>query len=140
MPGQPKKTITKDNAPFSYRYLLTALASPKRGMYFVTGPEQRTKALLALRRLSPDADQFLQGSDVLAPKPEKLQAWCDKTLEGNSLDRVWTALRQHDYKARHKMRRIGIKEKLYHRLWSYADHKELTIEGAIDQLLQSANY
>jgi len=53
---------------------------------------------------------------------------------------MWTALRQQDYKARHKVRRIGIKEKLYYRLWSYADHEGLTIEGTLDQLLQGANY
>ena len=140
MPGPPRKTITKENAPFVYRYLLTALTSPKRGMFFVIGPEQRTKALRALRRLSPDADQFMQGSDVLAPEPGKLQAWCDKTLEGNAIDRAWTAFRQYEYKARHKVRRIGIKEKLYYRLSSYADHEGLTIEGALDKLLNNVTY
>ncbi len=140
MPGQPKKSVSKENVAFVYRYLLTALTSPKRGLHFITGPDERSKALRALRRLSPDADQFMQGSDVLAAEPAKLQAWCDKTLEGNIMNRVWTALRQHEYKARHRMRRIGIKEKLYYRLLAYADHEELTIEGALDILLQSVNY
>lgn len=140
MPGQPRKTVTQDNAPFVYRYLLTAINNPKRGIHFITGPENRTKALRALRRLSVDAEQFLQGSDALAPDPQKLQAWCDRTLEANAMNKVWTALRQHEYKARHKVRRIGIKEKLWYRLSSFADHKELTIEGALDSLLKNVNY
>ena len=139
MPKSPR-VVTKGNVASAYRYLLTALQSPRRGLHFITGPDDRARALKALQKLSVDAGQFMQGSDKLAPKPDILQAWIDKTLDGNTTKRMWTALRQQEYKTRHKVRRIGIKEKLYHRLWAYADHEGLTIEGAIDQLLQKVTY
>ena len=56
----------------------------------------------------------MQGSDILAPKPDVLQTWIDKALGGNAIKRMWTALQQQEYKARHKVRRFGIKEKLYY--------------------------
>lgn len=139
MPKSPR-VVTKENVAAAYRYLLTALQSPRRGLHFITGPDERARALKALQKLSLDVGLFMQGADKLAPKPDALQAWIDKTLEGNVTKRMWTALRQQEYKARHKVRRIGIKEKLYHRLWAYADHEKLTIEGALDQLLQGENY
>lgn len=139
MPQSPR-VVTKDNVAPAYRYLLTALQNPRRGFHFITGSDERARALKRLQKLSADADQFMQGSDILAPKPDALQSWIDKELEANVLKRMWTALRQQEYKARHKVRRIGIKEKLYHRLWAYADHEGLTIEGALDQLLQKVTY
>ena len=71
MPGPPKKIITEENAPYVYRYLLTALPHPKRGMYLITGADGRKKALEKLRELSVSVDDFLQGSDRFAPEPEK---------------------------------------------------------------------
>jgi macrodomain Ter protein organizer (MatP/YcbG family) len=139
MPRTPPG-ITGENVAAAYRYLLTALASPKRGIRFITGPDKRDQAIGTLRELSVDADQFLQGSDRFAPKPQALQNWIKKSLDGNATKRMWTALRQQEYKARHKVRRIGIKEKLYYRLTAYADHKGLTLEEALDRLLQGVDY
>ena len=140
MPGPPKKIITEENAPYVYRYLLTALPHPKRGMYLITGADGREKALEKLRELSVSVDDFLQGSDRFAPDPEKITAWCDKSLDEGAMNRVWTAYRQYLYKERHKIRRIGIKEKLYYRLASYAQNNSMTVEGALDDLLQRVSY
>ena len=140
MPGPPKKIITEDNAAYVYRYLLTALPHPKRGMYLITGVDQRNKAIEKLRELSVSADDFLQDSDRFAPKPDALTTWCDKSLDEGAMNRVWTAYRQYLYKERHKIRRIGIKEKLYYRLASYAQNNGQTIEGALDDLLQRVSY
>ena len=140
MPGPPKKIITKENVPYVYRYLLTTLPHPKRGMYLITGAGEREKALEKLRELSVSVDDFLQGSDRFAPKPDDLTAWCDKTLDDGAMSRIWTAYRQYLYKERHKVRRIGIKEKLYYRLASYAQNNSMTVEGALDDLLQRVSY
>ena len=140
MPGPPKKTINTDNVAYVYRYLLTALPYPKRGMHLITGSDKREKALRALKKLSVSADDFLQGTNRFAPEPEKLIAWCSKSLDEGAMNRIWTAYRQQEYKERHKVRRIGIKEKLYYRLVSYAENNDLTIEGALDILLQKVSY
>ena len=140
MPGPPKKIITENNAPYVYRYLLTALPHPKRGMYLITGADNREKALEKLRELSVSVDDFLQGSDRFAPEPEKITVWCKKSLDEGAMNRVWTAYRQYLYKERHKIRRIGIKEKLYYRLASYAQKNGQTIEGTLDDLLKRVNY
>lgn len=140
MPGPPKKTITKENVVYVYRYLLTALPHPKRGMYLITGADNRDKALKALRKLSVSVDDFLLGSDRFAPEPEALTAWCDRSLDDGAMNRVWTAYRQYLYKERHKIRRIGIKEKLFYRLASYAQNNSMTVEGALDDLLQRVSY
>ena len=140
MPGPPKKIITEENAAYVYRYLLTALPHPKRGMYLITGPDDREKALQELRELSVSVDDFLQGHDRFAPEPEKLTAWCSKSLDEGAMNRIWTAYRQYLYKERHKVRRIGIKEKLYYRLASYAQNNGVTIESALDVLLKRVSY
>ena len=109
-------------------------------MYLITGPDEREKALEKLRVLSVSVDDFLQGSDRFAPKAGPLTAWCDKSLDDGAMSRIWTAYRQYLYKERHKVRRIGIKEKLYYRLASYAENNDLTIEGALDALLKRVRY
>ena len=109
-------------------------------MYLITGADSRDKALRALRKLSISVDDFLQGNDRFAPEPEKISAWCDESLDEGAMNRVWTAYRQYLYKERHKIRRIGIKEKLYYRLASYAQNNNMTVEGALDDLLKRVSY
>ena len=140
MAGRSKKTITSENVAYVYRYLLTALAHPNRGMKFITGPEKREAALMALRDLSVSVDTFLQGIDTFAPDPDKLTVWCEESLEPETMPRIWTAYRQQGYKQRHEVKRIGIKKPLYYRLAVYADHQGLTIEKALDKLLKNVSY
>ncbi len=134
--ARAKRTITKDSAAHAYRYLLTNLEHPSRSLKFSIPFEERKKAISALRRLSVSVDDFIRGADRLAPKPEKLQAWCDKWLATDDMRRMWNALRQQTHKERYKLKRIPLRYDTWLNLSMHAEKKGLTLGDAIDALLE----
>ena len=134
--ARAKRTIDKETAAQAYRYLLTALEHPKRSLKFSIPFEDRKKAISSLTRLSMDAGEFLKGFSVYTPKPDELQAWCDKWLATDDMRRMWNALRQQTHKERYKLKRIPLRYDTWLNLSMYAEKKGLTLGDAIDSLLK----
>ena len=137
--AHPTKTIDEENASAVYRYLVTGLRDPRRQYRF--GFEgQRKKVLGELEALVPEEllNEVLAGNAMIRIDAGPLAAWCERWLSQKDLTRMWRALRQQDYKARHGVKRLALPQGLYFHLSIYAEDRKLTLAQAVDRLLKEA--
>lgn len=134
-----RKTIDPSNANQAYRYLLTVMQSPSRRRKLSFSREAE-EARADLEHLLPeglrDDPYLLQGKPRF--DPEALEAWCDRWLSEEDRTRMWRALRQQNYKQRHRIMRVTLPQSLYLRLSIYAEDEGLALADAVDQLLSLA--
>ena len=137
--AHPAKTIDETNVQAVYRYLVTALRDPRRHYRFGFG-HQREQALQELEALVPEEllSEVLAGNAMIRINAETLAAWCARWLSQQDLTRMWRALRQQQYKARHRVKRLALPANLYLRLSIYAEDRKLTLAQAVDGLLKEA--
>lgn len=133
-----RKTIDPSNANQAYRYLLTATVSPARRRRF-SFARHAEEARAELERL---LSEELRDEHLLRGKPRfdvaQLESWCVRWLNEEDRTRMWRALRQQDYKQRHRIKRLALPQGLYIRLSIYAEDEGLTLAAAISQLLSLA--
>jgi macrodomain Ter protein organizer (MatP/YcbG family) len=133
-----RKTIDPSNANQAYRYLLTVMESPGRRRQF-SFARQAEEARTELEQLLPEQlrdEHLLRGK--LRFDPTRLESWCLRWLSEEDRTRMWRALRQQDYKQRHRIKRLALPHRLYVRLSIYAEDEGLTLAAAVDQLLTLA--